>query len=245
MQRLPLPQALEYPDPATPKMTPPKPRTENQEAGLTCASCHTPDGKIRGPYDVNAPHATVRTSTSDAIPSPAHTAIRMAKRVVSKADVSFLEWREDYYKAGLGTQQCQDCHMPKTERKLAENFDVLRARGGQAPVDGRTFAPADRERAEPHDRAGERGTFATHAARDQRGGRTFGADRLRTRRAIYLVAEVVDTDKRHGEPRMDVRPMVRQSADDKKFVEEDKKGPEPVAETQADRQGPRDGHPCG
>jgi hypothetical protein len=56
------PQAFEIPDIGTAQIAKPQPRPKGAETGgLTCASCHlTPDGKIRGPYDVNAPHATVR-----------------------------------------------------------------------------------------------------------------------------------------------------------------------------------------
>src|SRR5215471_13821324 len=118
------PQALDYPDPAAPKIVPPKPRTDNQEAGVTCASCHiTADGKIRGPYGVAAPHATVKDERIRTSVACAHCHSN-GDRVVGKQTQTYLEWREDFYKAGLGTQQCQDCHMPKTVRKLAEDFDV-------------------------------------------------------------------------------------------------------------------------
>ena len=66
------PQAFDYPDAAAPDIHRPKPRTADQESGITCASCHlTPDGKVRGPYVVEAPHATIkddRTRTSVAWP---------------------------------------------------------------------------------------------------------------------------------------------------------------------------------
>jgi hypothetical protein len=45
------PQSLAYPDTNATDIAWPKPRADNQEAGLTCASGHlTPHGKIRGPY---------------------------------------------------------------------------------------------------------------------------------------------------------------------------------------------------
>ena len=47
----------------------------------------------------------------------------MGKRVPGKQTQTFLEWREDFNKPGLGRQQCQDCHMPRTVRKVAEDFD--------------------------------------------------------------------------------------------------------------------------
>ena len=114
------PQPLAYPDMQSLKIDPPKPRESNHERGVTCASCHmTPEGKIRGPYEVDAPHETVmepRMQTSVAC-AYCHSA---GPRVIGKQTQTFLEWREDFFKPGLGRQQCQDCHMPKTVRKLAE-----------------------------------------------------------------------------------------------------------------------------
>ena len=31
---------------------------------------------------------------------------------------------DDFHKTGLGSQQCQDCHMPRTLRKSAEDDNV-------------------------------------------------------------------------------------------------------------------------
>src|SRR6516165_8169038 len=55
------PEPFAIPDIDVPEMTKPKARPKGEEAGgLTCASCHlTPEGQIRGPYAVTAPHATV------------------------------------------------------------------------------------------------------------------------------------------------------------------------------------------
>ena len=44
--------------------------------------------------------------------------------MVAKQTQTFLEWRDDFHKPGLGSQQCQDCHMPGTLRKSAEDEDV-------------------------------------------------------------------------------------------------------------------------
>lgn len=234
------PQALDYPDPNAPKMTPPKPRTENQEAGITCASCHiTADGKIRGPYGVNAPHATAtdeRIQTSVAC-AYCHS---NGERVVGKQTQTFLEWREDYYKAGLGTQQCQDCHMPKTTRKLAENFDVparVVARhlwtGGHSLQ--RTASALNLSIAQPSAGQPQLSLHVTNV------GAGHSVPTGSNRRAIYLVAEVIDGDKHVMASREWMfAPWFGNRPDDKTFVEEDKKGPEPVAETQADRQGPHE-----
>ena len=48
----------------------------------------------------------------------------LGARVVGKQTQTFLEWREDFHKPGLGRQHCQDCHMLRTLRKLVEDFDV-------------------------------------------------------------------------------------------------------------------------
>ncbi|MDA8077827.1 MAG: hypothetical protein M0Z79_02700, partial [Nitrospiraceae bacterium] len=113
------PEAFALPDIETPEITKPKPRSKGLEkGGLTCASCHlTPEGKIRGPYQVKAPHATVedpamRTSAACAY---CHS---MGKRVVGKQTQTFLEWRDDFHKPDLGRQHCQDCHMLRTNRKV-------------------------------------------------------------------------------------------------------------------------------
>jgi len=234
------PQALEYPDPAASRIAPPKPRSENQEAGITCASCHiTADGKIRGPYDVNAPHATVRDEriqTSVAC-AQCHSS---GERIVGKQTQTFLEWREDFYKAGLGTQQCQDCHMPKTMRKLAENFDVperVVARhlwtGGhsfQRTASALTLAISQVTAGQPQVSVHVINVGAGHSV-------PTGSNR----RAIYLTAEVVDPGNHVVAAREWMfAPWFGNRPDDKAFVEEDKKGPEPVAAPQADRQGPHE-----
>lgn len=234
------PQALDYPDVAASKIAPPKPRTDKQEAGVTCASCHiTADGKIRGPYDVSAPHATVkdeRIQTSVAC-AYCHSS---GERVVSKQTQTFLEWREDFYKAGLGTQQCQDCHMPKTMRKLAENFDVperVVARhlwtGGHSFQ--RTVSALNLGITQPSAGQPQLSLHLTNV------GAGHSVPTGSNRRAIYLIAEVIDADKHVVASREWMfTPWFGNRPDDKAFVEEDKKGPEPVAATQADRQGPHE-----
>lgn len=96
--------------------------------GLTCASCHlTPDGYIRATHNTtSAPHKTVVEPEQQAsiLCGHCHGYQSPDKRVVGRMFQTFLEWQEDYYKPGLGKQQCQDCHMPRTLRKTAEDFDV-------------------------------------------------------------------------------------------------------------------------
>ena len=58
-------QILGLPDLEVSEVFKPKPRAKGAESGgLTCASCHlTPDGKIRGPYNLRAPHDMYPTVT--------------------------------------------------------------------------------------------------------------------------------------------------------------------------------------
>jgi hypothetical protein len=61
------------------------------------------------------------------------------------------------------------------------------------------------------------------------------------RRAIYLMAEIVNgKGKVVATKEWMFAPWFGNRPDDKAFVEEDKKGPEPVAATQADAQGPHE-----
>src|SRR5512138_1302386 len=118
------PESFAIPNMDIPEMTKPKPRPKGLElGGLTCASCHlTPEGKIRAAHDVKAPHETVMDPAiqTSAMCAYCHS---MGKRVPGKQTQTFLEWRDDFNKNGLGKQHCQDCHMPRTMRKVAEDFD--------------------------------------------------------------------------------------------------------------------------
>lgn len=119
------PMYFEIPDLDRPETGRPRPRPPGREAGgVTCTGCHlTPDGKIRGPYRVEAPHETVadpRIQTS-AMCAYCHS---LGRRQVGKQTQTFLEWRDDFHRPGLGIQHCQDCHMPRTIRKTAEEYNV-------------------------------------------------------------------------------------------------------------------------
>jgi hypothetical protein len=234
------PQPLAYPDINATDIGRPKPRADNQEAGLTCASCHlTPEGKIRGPYGVEAPHATVK---DDRIKTSVACAFchSEGERVVGKQTQTFLEWREDFYKAGLGTQQCQDCHMPKTTRKLAENFAVperVAARhlwtGGhslQRTGSALTLAIVQSQAGKPKLEFHVTNVGAGHSV-------PTGSNR----RAIYLVAEMVDPSERvvAAQDWM-FAPWYAGRPDDKAFLEADKKAEHPFAARQADEQGPHE-----
>ena len=235
------PQAFEIPEIERPEIAKPAARSKEQElGGLTCASCHlTPEGKIRGPYEVSAPHATVadaRMQTS-AMCAYCHA---MGKRVVGKQTQTFLEWREDFTKPGLGRQQCQDCHMPRTSRKVAEGFDVpVRAvarhlrTGGHSPQRLRTALNLVIVQAE----AGQP-TLEFHVINI---GAGHSVPTGSNRRAVYLKAQVIDGNGKEVATREWMfAPWYGDRPDDRAFLEADKTRPDATAATQADAQGPHE-----
>lgn len=232
---------LAFPKADAEKIDKPKAREARHEAGVTCATCHlTPEGKIRGPYAVNdAPHGTVqdesmRTSEACAF---CHSA---GGRVVGKQTQTYLEWREDYSKPGLGKQQCQDCHMPRTVRKLVESG------GNPERVVGRHLWTGG------HSYQRLQGALNLAVAQSEQGAGNFtfaltniGAGHSvptgSNRRAVYLTATVVDrTDRVIASKEWMFAPSMLDRPDDKRFVEEDLKGNDPVATSQADAQGPHE-----
>ena len=234
------PQALVYPDVAATKIERPIPRAANRELGVTCASCHlTPDGKVRGSYAVDAPHETIvdeRLQTSAAC-AYCHSD---GERVVGKQTQTFLEWREDFSKAGLGKQQCQDCHMPKTVRKLAEDF----------PTPERVVARHSWTGGHSFQRIASALHLAIRPSGDGRARMAFHVTNIgaghsvptgSNRRAIYLTAEAVASNgKVVASTEWMFAPWMLARPDDKKFVAEDLKGKDPIATSQADAQGPHE-----
>ncbi len=235
------PQAFDIPDMNTAEVAKPKPRPKAEEAGgLTCASCHlTPAGKVRGPYDVKAPHATVRDPKiqTAAMCANCHA---LGKRVSGKQTQTFFEWREDFAKPGLGRQQCQDCHMPKTQRKLAEAFEVpVRAvarhlwTGGHSPQRVRTALSMVVVQAEV---GGPR--LDVHVINV---GAGHSVPTGSNRRAVYLRAEILDASETTvARQEWMFAPWYGDRPDDRKFLEEDKKRPDAMAASQADAQGPHE-----
>ncbi len=235
------PQAFELPDISRPEITRPKPRPKPHEAsGLTCASCHlTPDGKIRGPYTVNAPHRTVadpRVQTS-AMCANCHA---LGKRVVGKQTQTFLEWREDFNKPGLGRQHCQDCHMFRTLRKLAEDFD------------GPVRAVARHLWTGGHSTQRLRTALSLVIVQADEGGASLDLHVINigaghsvptgsNRRAVYLRAEILDGSG-HGVASREwmFAAWYGDRPDDRAFLEEDRKRPDARAAMQADAQGPHE-----
>ena len=208
--------------------------------GITCASCHlTPDGKIRGPYGAEAPHATVkepRIKTADMC-AHCHSA---GKRVVAKQFQTFLEWCDDFHKPELGSQQCQDCHMARTLRKTAEDEDVPMRQvarhlwtGGHSPQ-GISSALSVAIVADKQSTSALRFHLINIGA-----GHSVPTGS--NRRAIYLKADVVD-GKGTVVAKRDwmFAPWYGDRPDDKAFLEEDKKRPDAVLATKADEQGPHE-----
>lgn len=235
------PEPFAIPDINTPEMVKPKPRPkEKEKAGLTCASCHlTPEGKIRGPYSVTAPHETV---ADPAIQTAAMCAYchSMGKRVVGKQTQTFLEWREDFNKPGLGRQHCQDCHMPRTMRKVAEDFDnperaVARhlwtgGRSEQRLASALSMVITQPDKGKPG--------LAFHVINI---GAGHSVPTGSNRRAIYLNVEVKDKrGKKVAMKEWMFAPWYGNRPDDRKFLEEDKKRPDAIAAMQADAQGPHE-----
>jgi hypothetical protein len=93
-----------------------------REEGITCAACHVRDGAIHGPglADSTPPHPVVADPqfTSTAICERCHqaTATYPGKPFICTFD-SGGEWRAGPYDE-LGIE-CQDCHMPRSERPAA------------------------------------------------------------------------------------------------------------------------------
>lgn len=232
------PEAYVIPDMESPEIPKPKGRAKGQEiGGLTCASCHlTPEGKIRGPYQVKAPHATaedpaMRTSAACAY---CHS---MGKRIVGKQTQTFLEWRDDFHKPDLGRQHCQDCHMLRTPRKVAEDFDVpIRAvarhlwTGGHSPqrISGAlNMTIVQNEEGKSNIEFHVININAGHSV-------PTGSNR----RAVYLLADVMDDKGKTVATREWMfAPWYGNRPDDKAFLEEDKKRPDAIAAMQADAQG--------
>lgn len=235
------PESFAIPDLDAIEMGKPRPRPKEQEAGgVTCASCHlTPDGKIRGPYKMEAPHETVQ---DPAIQSAAMCAYchSLGKRISGKQTQTFFEWREDFYKPGLGKQQCQDCHMPRTLRKVTEAsaeppHAVARHlwTGGRSPQ--RLRSALSLVAVQPE--AGK-SALVIHVINL---GAGHSVPTGSNRRAVYLSVEVFDhRGRKAARAEWMFAPWYGPRPDDKKFLEEDKQRPDAIAALQADAQGPHE-----
>ncbi len=203
-------------------------------------SCNfTPEGKIRGPYQVAAPHPTVEDPAmrTSAICAYCHS---MGKRIVGKQTQTFLEWHDDFHKPDLGRQHCQDCHMLRTDRKVAEDFDVpVRAvarhlwTGGHSPqriASALNVTIVQAEEGKPNVEFHVVNINAGHSV-------PTGSNR----RAVFLIADAIDNKgKVIASKEWMFAPWYGPRPDDKAFLEEDKKRPDAGAATQADAQGPHE-----
>jgi hypothetical protein len=164
----------------------------------------------------------------------------MGKRVVGKQTQTFLEWRDDFNKPDLGRQHCQDCHMLRTLRKTADNFDVpVRAvarhlwTGGHS--DQRVASALNVTIVKPDQNSND---FEFHVININAG---HSVPTGSNRRAVYLKADVVDgSGKIVQSKEWMFAPWFADRPDDKKFLEEDKTMPGAMARMQADAQGPHE-----
>jgi len=235
------PEPFAIPPIENPGVSKPAPRPKDQEAaGLTCASCHlTSEGKIRGPYAVDAPHATVADLNIQSAGMCAYCH-SLGKRVIGKQTQTFLEWRDDFYNPGLGRQQCQDCHMPRTLRKTAEQFDVPEravARhlwtGGHSSQRLRSALGMVLLQPEKGQSKLELHLVNIGAGHSVPTGSNRRGLYLRTR-AVNAKGAVVARREWLFAPWYSDRP------DDRKYLEEDKKRKDAIAALQADAQGPHE-----
>ncbi len=208
--------------------------------GITCAACHlTPEGAIRGPHAVDAPHATVadpRVSESEMC-AFCHA---MGKRVPGKQTQTYLEWRDDFFLAGLGRQQCQDCHMPRTLRKTAEEANVpVRPVARHLWTGGhsgqRLGSALSLVVLQPTTGKGEIELHLVNV------GAGHSVPTGSNRRGIHLTAKVHDSaGKPVAEREWLFAPWYGARPDDRAFLAEDDKRPDKVAARQADAQGPHE-----
>ena len=96
-----------------------------QDDAITCATCHVRDGVVYGPFgDTDAPHPTAKDPKlrSTEICTQCHQAqAKWPSRNLACFFSTGQEWEQSHYPAQ--DKICQDCHMPKVERKLAAAFD--------------------------------------------------------------------------------------------------------------------------
>lgn len=237
------PQPFTIPDINIPVIESPVPRARNlEDVGVTCASCHlTPGGAIRGSYGVAAPHQSV---AEPAIRTSAMCAYCHARgqRVVGKQTQTFYEWRDDFNKAGLGPQHCQDCHMPRTVQVLAEGYNVPpRVVGSHLWTGDHSTARIleGLKIAVVSDPEGEPAGSLQFRVRNAGAGHSVPTGS--NRRAVYLTANVIDdrgavvaTKEWMFAPWYGNRP------DDRAFLDADQSLPDAIAAIQADAQGPHE-----
>lgn len=217
-----------------------RPKGKKEADGkMTCATCHlTPEGKIRGPYNLRAPHeifSDVKMKTS-LLCAPCHA---LGKRVPGKQTQTFLEWRDDYFRTGIGNQNCQGCHMTKTLRKLTEEAVApMRVGARHSAIGGKAALRLHNALTQVVVQPTTGATFEIHLTNV---GAGHSIPTGAARKAVIVTAEakneegkVVATQKWLFAPWYASRP------DDKKHLEADKKLPHAKMAMMADAQGPHE-----
>ncbi len=234
------PQPFAIPDRTAIEIAKPAPRQESQGEGITCAACHlTQEGVIRGPHKVEAPHATVADERMSNAEMCAYCHA-MGKRIPGKQTQTYLEWRDDFFTPGLGPQQCQDCHMPRTQRKTVEDMDApVRAVARHLWTGGhsgqRLGSALSLVMLQPQE---GRAAVELHVINV---GAGHSVPTGSNRRAIYLQTRLLDAKgKKLAEREWMFAPWYGPRPDDRAFLKEDEKRPDRIAATQADEQGPHE-----
>ena len=169
-------------------------------------------------------------------------------RVIGKQTQTFYEWRDDFYNTGLGQEQCQDCHMTRTIRVLAENYNAAPRvvgrhlwTGDHSPMRvgqglNLTVIQVRQDRPTPGPTPIEFHVVNVAAAHSMPTGSN--------RRAVYLKADVLDANGSVvASNEWMFAPWFGNRPDDRAFLEQDKMlaYPDPqVATVQADAQGPHE-----
>lgn len=219
----------------------PKARTRKTgETGLTCAACHlTPDGKIRGPYTIASPHqnqpdTNIKTSLMCAY---CHS---LGKRVAGSQTQTFLEWRDDFFLKGLGRQNCQDCHMPHTVRRLSDDTSLPERVSSRHLWTGghslqRLLNALSQVIVQP---SGGKALFDFHIINI---GAGHSVPTGSHRRAIYLQVEACTPDGSVAAAREWLfAPWYGNRPDDRRHLEEDRNRPDAATAGMADSQGPHE-----
>ncbi len=97
-----------------------------QDEAIGCATCHVQDGTVYGPRgDTDAPHAVARGD--HLLDEQNCVRCHQAEAIFPEQNLGcFFSTGDEWEKSPAADKghHCQDCHMPKTTRKLAEAYDV-------------------------------------------------------------------------------------------------------------------------
>jgi len=85
----------------------PEPRTTNRESGVYCVPCHVRDGVMQGPYELFSPPHPTRRNTR-------YSASSFCRSCHGK---TYKEWKATEVK-----KTCQECHMPRSTKRLIQKF---------------------------------------------------------------------------------------------------------------------------